>query len=64
MTASEKSKSYFPLTGSADDCWSKKDEATATFFCGAVQLAFVSPAPESLYLLPQLLSHSSALTLP
>lgn len=42
----DKSKPYFPLAGSANDGWSKEDEATATCFCGAVQLAFVSLAPE------------------
>lgn len=38
----DKSKPYFPLAGGADDGWSTEDEATATCFCGAVQLAFVS----------------------
>jgi hypothetical protein len=38
----DKSKSYIPLAGLADDGWSKEDEASATCFCGAVQLAFVS----------------------
>lgn len=38
----DKSKPYIPLAGLADDGWSKEDEATATCFCGAVQLAFVS----------------------
>ncbi|KAJ7274887.1 hypothetical protein C8J57DRAFT_1592350 [Mycena rebaudengoi] len=32
---------YIPLAGGADDGWSKDNEATATCFCGAVQLAFV-----------------------
>lgn len=36
------SKPFIPLAGSASDGWSKEDEATATCFCGAVQLAFVS----------------------
>ena len=45
-TAVDKSKPYMPLAGGADDGWSKEDEATATCFCGAVQLAFVSLAPE------------------
>ncbi len=44
--SAEKSKPFFPLAGLADDGYSKEDEATATCFCGAVQLAFVSPAPE------------------
>lgn len=34
--------SYFPLAGGAQDGWSNETEATATCFCGAVQLAFVS----------------------
>ncbi len=38
----DKSKPYFPLAGLANDGWSTEDEATATCFCGAVQLAFVS----------------------
>lgn len=41
----DKSKSYFPLAGQADDGYSKESEATATCFCGAVQLAFVSRSP-------------------
>jgi hypothetical protein len=43
--ATDKYKPYIPLAGCADDGWSKEDEATATCFCGAVQLAFVSLAP-------------------
>lgn len=42
MATTDKSKPYIPLAGCADDGWSKEDEATATCFCGAVQLAFVS----------------------
>jgi hypothetical protein len=38
----DNTKPYFPLAGGANDGWSKEDEATATCFCGAVQLAFVS----------------------
>ena len=45
--AADKTKPYIPLAGCADDGWSKEDEATATCFCGAVQLAFVSLAAES-----------------
>lgn len=41
----DKSKSYIPLAGCASDGWSKEDEATATCYCGAVQLAFVSLDP-------------------
>ncbi|KAH7371144.1 Mss4-like protein [Pyrenochaeta sp. MPI-SDFR-AT-0127] len=42
---SDKSASYFPLAGLAKDGYYKpeENEATATCFCGAVQLAFVSP---------------------
>ena len=40
--ATDKSKPYFPLAGLANDGWSTEDEATATCYCGAVQLAFVS----------------------
>jgi len=45
--AADKTKAYFPLAGSANDGWSNEDEATATCFCGAVQLAFVSLVPKS-----------------
>jgi len=33
-----------PRSGVAKDGWSTEDEATATCYCGAVQLAFVSSA--------------------
>ena len=36
---------YFPLSGVAKDGYSKEDEATATCFCGAVQLAFPTSGP-------------------
>ena len=39
---SDKSKPYIPPAGVATDGWSQDDEATATCFCGTVQLAFVS----------------------
>jgi hypothetical protein len=39
---SDKTKPYIPRAGVATDGWHKEDEATATCFCGAVQLAFVS----------------------
>lgn len=42
ISAAGTSKPFIPLAGSASDGWSKEDEATATCFCGAVQLAFVS----------------------
>jgi hypothetical protein len=38
----DKTKPYFPRAGVATDGWSNEDEATATCFCGAVQLVFVS----------------------
>lgn len=40
----DKTKPYFPLNGLANDGYSNENEATATCFCGAVQLAFVSVA--------------------
>ncbi|KAJ7628818.1 Mss4-like protein [Roridomyces roridus] len=43
--ASDKSKSYFPLAGIAKDGWSNDDEATATCFCGTVQLKFPTHGP-------------------
>ncbi|KAF1850534.1 uncharacterized protein K460DRAFT_271663 [Cucurbitaria berberidis CBS 394.84] len=42
---SNKSESYFPLAGLANDGYSKEHEATATCFCGAVQLAFPTEEP-------------------
>ncbi|KAG9227938.1 Mss4-like protein [Amylocarpus encephaloides] len=46
MAAStDKSDSHFPLTGCANDGWSTEEEATATCFCGAVQLAFPTQGP-------------------
>ncbi|GME58433.1 Mss4-like protein [Neofusicoccum parvum] len=44
-STADKSKPYIPLAGCADDGWSKEDEATATCFCGAVQLAFPTQKP-------------------
>jgi len=38
----DKTRPYFPVAGLANDGWSTEDEATATCFCGAVQLSFVS----------------------
>jgi hypothetical protein len=38
----DKSQPWIPLAGGASDGWSKDGEATATCYCGAVQLAFVS----------------------
>ncbi|PQE22055.1 glutathione-dependent formaldehyde-activating gfa protein [Rutstroemia sp. NJR-2017a BBW] len=42
---SSKDKSYFPLAGGASDGWSTDDEATATCFCGAVQMVFPTHGP-------------------
>ena len=42
----DKTKPYIPLASLANDGYSKEDEATATCFCGAVQLAFVNPPPK------------------
>jgi hypothetical protein len=33
-------KPYIPLAGTASDGWSTEDSATATCYCGAVQLSF------------------------
>ncbi|KAF7345649.1 putative glutathione-dependent formaldehyde-activating gfa protein [Mycena venus] len=41
----DKSKPYIPLSGSASDGWSSDEEATATCFCGAVQLKFPTEGP-------------------
>ncbi|KAJ7719231.1 Mss4-like protein [Mycena maculata] len=41
----DRSKPYIPLAGGADDGWSTDDEATATCFCGAVQLSFPTQGP-------------------
>ncbi|ORY16870.1 Mss4-like protein [Clohesyomyces aquaticus] len=43
--AKQISKPYIPLAGGAEDGWSKEDEATATCFCGGVQLAFPTEKP-------------------
>lgn len=50
--AVDNSKPYIPLAGGADDGWSKDDQATATCYCGAVQLAFVSAPSNPLYYIP------------
>ena len=41
----DKTKPYIPLAGVANDGWSKEDLATATCYCGAVQLAFLTQGP-------------------
>lgn len=38
-------KSHFPHAGIARDGWSNSEEATATCFCGAVQMAFPLKEP-------------------
>ncbi|KAJ5328523.1 hypothetical protein N7452_008913 [Penicillium brevicompactum] len=38
-------KPYIPLAGGADDGWSAENEATATCYCGAVQLVFPTKGP-------------------
>ncbi|KAJ5816557.1 hypothetical protein N7447_008790 [Penicillium robsamsonii] len=38
-------KPYIPVAGGADDGWSKEGQATATCYCGAVQLAFPTQGP-------------------
>ncbi|CAG8181506.1 unnamed protein product [Penicillium salamii] len=41
----KKSSSYIPLAGGADDGWSTENQATATCYCGAVQLSFPTQGP-------------------
>ncbi|THU76676.1 hypothetical protein K435DRAFT_878866 [Dendrothele bispora CBS 962.96] len=43
--ANDASKPYIPLNSGAGDGWSKEGEATATCFCGTVQLAFPTQGP-------------------
>ncbi|KAJ7179779.1 Mss4-like protein [Mycena filopes] len=45
VSAADKSKPYIPLASSAGDGWSTDDEATATCYCGAVQLKFPTHGP-------------------
>ncbi|KAL8293523.1 hypothetical protein RQP46_000224 [Phenoliferia psychrophenolica] len=45
LASADKSKPYLPLAGLASDGWSKEGSATATCFCGAVQLSFATEAP-------------------
>jgi hypothetical protein len=45
VESSDKSKPYIPLAGGASDGWSKDGKATATCFCGAVQLVFPTEKP-------------------
>lgn len=46
----DKTTPWIRLAGCADDGWSKEDEATATCYCGAVQLAFTSQRSGVTYL--------------
>lgn len=48
MTAANNSKPYIPVSGGADDGWSKDGRATATCYCGAVQLDFVSASKHTI----------------
>ena len=41
----DESKPYLPLAGGADDGWLTEHSATATCFCGAVQLSFPTQGP-------------------
>ncbi|CAI7599257.1 unnamed protein product [Penicillium glandicola] len=43
--STDKSKPYIPLAGGADDGWSQEHEATATCYCGGIQLAFPTQGP-------------------
>ncbi|UZJ52142.1 hypothetical protein CBS101457_001462 [Exobasidium rhododendri] len=45
MSSSDASKPYIPLAGIPAGGYSKEDEATATCYCGAVQLAFPTNKP-------------------
>ncbi|KAL5358831.1 Mss4-like protein [Aspergillus floccosus] len=46
MTAkNDNSCPYIPLAGIARDGWSTKDQATATCYCGTVQLVFPTTGP-------------------
>ncbi|GIC93152.1 GFA family protein [Aspergillus udagawae] len=45
MATTDNSKPYIPLAGSANDGWSTEDQATATCYCGIVQLVFPTQGP-------------------
>ncbi|KPV72022.1 uncharacterized protein RHOBADRAFT_39760 [Rhodotorula graminis WP1] len=45
LAAAPKNEPYFPLAGLADDGWSNDTEATATCYCGKVQMKFPHEAP-------------------
>lgn len=42
VAGSDKTKPYLPLANLTQDGWSTDKEATATCFCGTVQIVFVS----------------------
>ncbi|KAF2639207.1 hypothetical protein P280DRAFT_470592 [Massarina eburnea CBS 473.64] len=42
---SNSSESHFPLSGASSDGWTKEDSASATCFCGAVQIGFPTKEP-------------------
>ncbi|KAH6898035.1 Mss4-like protein [Thelonectria olida] len=44
-TAAANTESSFPVAGIAQDGWSTEDEATATCYCGTVQLALPTSKP-------------------
>jgi len=45
VSTADKYKPYIPLAGLANDGWSRNGKATASCYCGAVQLVFVSILP-------------------
>ncbi|TVY43237.1 hypothetical protein LOCC1_G004540, partial [Lachnellula occidentalis] len=45
LAEADKSKPYIPLANLKGDGWSTEDEATATYFCGAVQIVVPTNAP-------------------
>ncbi|KAF2105989.1 Mss4-like protein [Lophiotrema nucula] len=45
VSTADKSKPYIPTSGLRSDGWSNESEATATCFCGAIQLIFPLKAP-------------------
>lgn len=42
VSTADKYKPYIPLAGLVKDGWSKEGKASASCYCGAVQLVFVS----------------------
>jgi hypothetical protein len=64
FAAADKSKPYIGLNSVAADRGYKGDDATATCFCGAVQLAFVSLAPKFYTKIICLLNSNTAISQP